>query len=266
MSAQAWYKDWFNSTFYHKLYCERDDKEAETFISGLIDHLEPVPGSYLLDVGCGRGRHSCILAKKGLKVTGIDISIDSIAFAKKFVQSDSPKESFVTFGENENPEFFQHDMRLPFRVNYFDHAFNLFGSFGYFRTRREHDNMIRTIANGLKPNGTFVFDYLNVHYTEDHLVHNEEKKLNGTRYDIHRWHDENHFYKKIVINDPLLHQPIDFTEKLFKFSFGDLNDMLSYHGLQVQEIFGDYQFGHYDVRTKPRLIIIARKAPSRSRF
>jgi SAM-dependent methyltransferase len=259
MSAQAWYKDWFNSAFYHKLCFERDDKEAETFISGLIDHLEPVPGSFLLDVGCGRGRHSCILAEKGFKVTGIDISGDSIAFAKKFVRKDSQ-------GEDENLEFFQHDMRLPFRVNYFDQAFNLFGNFGYFRTRREHDNMIRTIANGLKPNGVFVLDYLNVHYVEDHLIHKEEKKLNGTLYDIHRWHDENHFYKKIVINDPLLHQPIDFTERIFKFSFGDLNDMLSYHGLQVQEIFGDYKFGNYDVRTKPRLIIIARKTPSRSPF
>jgi hypothetical protein len=35
--------------------------------------------------------------------------------------------------------------------------------------------------------------------------------------------------------------------------------MLSYHGLQVQEVFGDYQLGNYDVRTTPRLIIIARK-------
>jgi len=35
--------------------------------------------------------------------------------------------------------------------------------------------------------------------------------------------------------------------------------MLSYHGLQVQEVFGDYQLGNYDVRTKPRLIIVAKK-------
>ena len=247
MSEQAWYKEWFNSPFYHKLYFERDDKEAETFISTLIDHLQPAPGSTILDIACGRGRHSRILAKKGFNVTGIDISFDSIAFAKKF--------------ENENLEFYQHDMRLPFRVNYFDHAFNFFTSFGYFRTRREHDDTIRTIANGLKPNGIFVIDYLNVHYSEDHLVYNEQKKLNGTNYEIHRWHDDTHFYKKIVINDPLLHQPVNYTEKVSKFSFGDLNDMLSYQGLQVQEVFGDYKLGNYDVRTKPRLIIIAKKSP-----
>ena len=86
-----------------------------------------------------------------------------------------------------------------------------------------------------------------------------KKKINGTRYEIHRWHDETHFYKKIIINDPGLMHAIDFTEKVSKFSFGDFNDMLSYHGLQVKEVFGDYQLGNYDVRTKPRLIIIAKK-------
>jgi len=247
MSEQAWYKEWFNSPFYHRLYFERDEKEAAGFISTLIDHLEPAPGSYMLDIACGRGRHSRFLAEKGFNVTGIDISFDSIAFAKKI--------------EKENLEFYQHDMRLPFRLNYFDHAFNFFTSFGYFKTRREHDDAIRTIANGLKPNGIFVIDYLNVHYSEDHLVYNEEKKINGTRYEIHRWHDETHFYKKIIINDPGLMHAIDFTEKVSKFSFGDFNDMLSYHGLQVQEVFGDYQLGNYDVRTKPRLIIIAKKKP-----
>ena len=106
-----------------------------------------------------------------------------------------------------------------------------------------------------------MIDYLNVHYSEDHLVYNEQKKLNGTNYEIHRWHDDTHFYKKIVINDPLLHQPVNYTEKVSKFSFGDLNDMLSYQGLQVQEVFGDYKLGKYDVRTKPRLIIVAKKSP-----
>jgi len=245
MSEQAWYKEWFNSPFYHKLYFERDDKEASAFILKLIDHLKPAHGSYMLDVACGRGRHSRILAEKGFNVTGIDISFDSIAFAKKY--------------EKDTLEFYQHDMRLPFRVNYFDHTFNFFTSFGYFKTRREHDDAIRTIANGLKPNGIFVIDYLNVHYSEDHLVHNEEKTINGTRYEIRRWHDETHFYKKIIITDTLLLQAIDYTEKVSKFSFGDLNDMLSYHGLQVQEVFGDYQLGNYDVRTKPRLIIVAKK-------
>ncbi len=245
MTDTAWYKNWFNSSFYHKLYFKRDEKEAEAFITQLIHHLQPAPQSRMLDVACGKGRHSKILAAKGFYVTGIDISTDSIRHAKKT--------------EKENLEFFEHDMRLPFRSNYFHYAFNFFTSFGYFRTRREHDAAIRTIATCLRQGGLFVIDYLNVHYAEDHLVHNDRKQIDGTLYEIHRWDDESHFYKKITVTDASLRQPMSYTEKVAKFSLGDFTDMFSYHGLQVQEVFGDYQFSQYDVRKSPRMIIIARK-------
>lgn len=245
MAENAWYKEWFNSSFYHKLYFERDEKEAEAFIKKLISHLQPLPHSRMLDVACGKGRHSKTLAALGFQVTGIDISADSIAWAKQF--------------ECDNLDFFVHDMRLPFYANYFDHAFNFFTSFGYFKTRREHDDSIRTIANSLKPGGCFTIDYLNVHYAEEHLVHNESKQLGQTVYDIHRWDDDSHFYKKITVTDPSLSTPLEYTERVAKFSLGDFTDMLSFQGLQVQEVFGDYQFNSYEVRNTPRLILIAKK-------
>ncbi|MDQ6761961.1 MAG: class I SAM-dependent methyltransferase, partial [Bacteroidota bacterium] len=155
INAKPWFKDWFNSPYYHQLYFKRDESEAAAFINKLIEHLQPAPASLMLDIACGKGRHSRMLAAKGFHVTGIDLSTDSIIEAKKF--------------DAENLEFFVHDMRLPFWINYFDYAFNFFTSFGYFNTRREHDNSIRTIAQSIKPGGIFVIDYLNVHYAEDHL-------------------------------------------------------------------------------------------------
>jgi SAM-dependent methyltransferase len=248
MAEKSWYKDWFNSPFYHKLYFDRDEKEASAFIHKLLYHLSPKPGSRMLDAACGKGRHSKILASAGHQVTGIDISPDSIAIAKK--------------SESENLEFFVHDMRLPFHINYFDYAFNFFTSFGFFKTRREHDDAIRTIVKSLKPGGSFVIDYLNTHYVEDHLVHNEIKKISGTEYNIHRWDDETHFYKKITVSDKALTNPIEHTERVAKFSLGDFNDMLSFQGMQVSEVLGDYNLNTYDVRKTPRLIVIARKNPS----
>lgn len=245
MADKPWYKDWFNSPFYHRLYFERDEKEAQAFIHQLIKHLNPVSGSRMLDIACGKGRHSKMLASFGYDVTGFDLSPDSIAWAKQF--------------EQERLHFFLHDMRLPFYSNYFDYAFNFFTSFGYFKTRREHDAAIRTISTSLKPVGKFVIDYLNVHYAEQHLVHNEVKEIGGTRYEIHRWESDTHFYKKITITDPALLKPQQFTEEVAKFSLGDFTDMLSYQGLQVQEVFGDYQLGNYDIKKTPRLIIVAQK-------
>lgn len=245
MSKQSWFKDWFNSPYYHQLYFNRDEVEAAAFIDELIVHLTPKPGSRLLDVACGKGRHSRHLAQKGFDVTGIDLSEDSIAEALKF--------------ESETLHFYRHDMRLPFWINYFDYAFNFFTSFGYFKTEREHDNSIRTIAQSLKSGGYFVLDYLNVHYAEDHLVHQFEQEIAGINYFITKWFDETHFYKKIVVEDEALKEPLIYTEKVAKFSLGDFTDMLAYQDLQIQEVFGDYNFGNYDVRKSPRLILIAKK-------
>jgi SAM-dependent methyltransferase len=242
---QPWFKDWFNTPYYHQLYFKRDEREAAAFIDALIDYLHPLPHARMLDVACGKGRHSIQLAQKGFWVTGIDLSEDSIAEANQSAQ--------------ENLQFFQHDMRLPFWMNYFDYAFNFFTSFGYFRTRREHDNAIRTIAQSMKPGGTLVMDYLNVHYAEDHLVHQLEKEIDGVNYYITKWFDETHFYKKIVVEDEALDAPLEYTEKVAKFSLGDFTEMFAYQGLQLQEVFGDYAFGHYDVRKSPRMVMMARK-------
>jgi SAM-dependent methyltransferase len=245
MAATLWFKDWFNSPYYHQLYFQRDEEEAAAFIYLLLHHLKPSAQARMLDVACGRGRHSKILAGKGYDVSGIDISAESIVFAKQF--------------ETEKLRFFQHDMRLPFWINYFDYAFNFFTSFGYFRTEREHYNAVRTIAHSLKPKGVFVLDYLNVHYAEEHLVHRFDKEIDGVNYFITKWFDETHFYKKIVVEDDKLQEPLEYTEKVAKFNLGDFNDMLSFYKLQVQEVFGDYQLGSYDVTKSPRLILIASK-------
>lgn len=252
MAEKEWYKAWFNSPFYHKLYFEHDEKEAQKIILRLLDYLKPKAGSRILDVACGRGRHSRFLASKGFDVTGIDLSFDSIEYARQFEEKDF-------FVEKENLHFYQHDMRLPMWSNYFDLALNFFTSFGYFATRREHDDTIRTIATSLKPESYLLFDYLNVHFVEERLVHDEIKILGETKYEIHRWMDEDHFYKKIIVTDPSLDSPKEFTEKVAKLSLGDFTDMFSFQNLQVTDVFGDYQLNGYDVKKTPRMIVVGRK-------
>ncbi len=143
MAAKEWYKDWFNSPFYHKLYFDRDETEAQQFIERLLQHLKPPPESRMLDVACGKGRHSKFLASRGFDVTGIDISVDSINYAIQFAQ--------------DNLHFYVHDMRFLFWINYFDYAFNFFTSFGYFGTRREHDDALRTIVGSIKKRWNFCY-------------------------------------------------------------------------------------------------------------
>src|ERR1700712_2076270 len=195
-----WFRDWFNSPYYHQLYAYRDKKEAADFIDKLIADLKPAPGATMLDVACGKGRHSMQLASKGFDVTGIDLSHESIREALK--------------NEQENLHFYEHDMRLPFWINYFDYAFNFFTSFGYFKTQREHDNAIRTISQALKPTGIFVMDFLNIKYSEKRGVEKTEKQIGDAHYTISKWTDDEHFYKKINIEDKTLSKPLQCIERV----------------------------------------------------
>ncbi|MCU0335632.1 MAG: methyltransferase domain-containing protein [Chitinophagaceae bacterium] len=243
MAQKEWFDDWFDTPYYHQLYFQRDQQEAARFIAALIAHLDPAAGSRMLDVACGKGRHSIQLHSMGFEVTGIDISVSSIAQANQHAA--------------DTLQFYVHDMRQPFWINYFDYAFNFFTSFGYFRTRREHDAAMRSIGQSIKPGGTLVVDYLNTHYAEDHLQHTADVALNGYNYHVTKWMDETHFYKKIEVEHDDFTEPHIYTEKVAKFSLGDFTDMMAYQGLQIREVFGDYNLGAYDTRKTPRMIMLA---------
>lgn len=252
MPVNEWFRDWFSSPFYHKLYFERDEKEAERFIDRLLAVLKPEANARMIDFGCGRGRHAYILAQHGYDVTGVDISFESIAHAQQYSADQA--------GGLKNLHFYQQDIRLPSWINFFDYAFNFFTSFGYFHTRREHDAALRTISNSLKTSGTIMFDYLNVHYAEAHMKPNEFRQIGQTTYEIHRWHDDHHFYKRIIVTDPSLDQKYEYVEKVAKFILGDFTDMLSFQKMQVTDVFGDYQLSPYHISHTPRMILLGKKA------
>ncbi|HVI47583.1 MAG TPA: class I SAM-dependent methyltransferase [Chitinophaga sp.] len=243
---KQWFKDWFNSPYYHLLYNNRDEKEAAAFIDKLLAYLHPVPDAEMLDVACGKGRHAKYLADKGYNVTGIDLSIESITIAKKL--------------ENDHLSFFQHDMRLPFRVNYFDVVFNFFTSFGYFDTQRDNDNALRTLRNALKPGGRLVLDYLNSTYVAEHLIVDEVKEKDDVVFDIRREYKDKKFLKHIGILDKVQMRRAAFNESVNAFTRVDFEQMFSRQGLTITEIFGDYHFNSYDEQRSPRLILIATKS------
>jgi 2-polyprenyl-3-methyl-5-hydroxy-6-metoxy-1,4-benzoquinol methylase len=82
--THEWYLQWFNSPYYFKLYGKRNRKEAREFLDRLFNLLKPQEGAKVLDLACGRGRHSRYLAEKRFIVTGIDTSENSIAHSKQF--------------------------------------------------------------------------------------------------------------------------------------------------------------------------------------
>jgi len=244
-SDPAWFKHWFDSSFYHQLYANRDEKEAAGFIDELLANLQPSQNASMLDLGCGTGRHARYLASNGFNVTGIDLAASSIRSAQKY--------------ENGSLQFYRHDMRLPFGRNCYNIVFNFFTSFGYFKTSEEDHQVVGNIAAALKPGGMLVMDYINSAWSEKRSVPSETKEIDGIIYHITRHSDEKHFFKKITIEDIQPGEPFEYTEQVAKFSLTDFDKMFSLHGLELQQVSGDYNLGSYDAEKSPRLILLAKK-------
>ena len=69
-----WFITWFNTPYYHLLYKNRNQSEAEHFIQHLLQQLKPSEEAIFLDVACGKGRHSKFIHKNGYYINGIDLS------------------------------------------------------------------------------------------------------------------------------------------------------------------------------------------------
>jgi len=240
-----WFKSWFDSSYYHQLYAGRDEQEAASFINELLNVLKPAPNSSMLDLGCGAGRHARQLASHGYRVAGMDLSSSSIREAKK--------------SETTNLQFYRQDMREPFGIRQFDYVFSFFTSFGYFKDDMENHQVISNISKSLKRGGTLLMDYINTPWSEERIVPYEEKEIDGVVYHITRWTNDKNFNKKIVIDTMLDDGLIEYTEQVKKFSLADFEEMFSCHGLQLNEVYGDYKLSAYDEKKSSRLILSAKK-------
>lgn len=244
MQQTDWFENWFSSPYYKILYEHRDELEAQAFVEKLIEYLNPLPFSRMLDIACGEGRFAKQLAEHGYEVTGIDLSHASIEKAKIF--------------EDEGLEFFVHDMRFPFYVNYFDFAFNFFTSFGYFAHHRDHMMAAKSFAGALKKNGFLVIDYLNKEFVLNKLVPQDEIRKGAYTFHIKRSLERNHILKQIDFKDADGKEK-HFTERVAAFTLADFIHMFKTVKMSLVATFGDYQLNTYHPTDSPRMIMIFKK-------
>ena len=239
MKKEIWFESWFDTNFYHELYKNRDEDEANNFIENLIDKLKLDPDSEVLDLACGKGRHALKMSDYFQKVTGIDLSKNSINIAKKF--------------KKENLKFFTGDMRNFSLNKKFDFIFNLFTSFGYFENFNENSLVLDNCNKHLKKNGLIVIDYLNPEKVVNTLVKNEIKIINKTKYTISRKIENNFIIKDIYINNKE-----HFYEKVQLINLEIFNEILKKANFTIDQTFGNYHLEEYN-KNSNRLIITALK-------
>ena len=239
MNTSDWFTDWFNTSYYHTLYKDRNDKDAQLFMRNIINFLKIPSSSHLLDLPCGKGRHSIYLNSLGYKVTGADLSVNSIQAAKKY--------------ENNTLDFKLKDMRKPFNIKY-DAVFNLFTSFGYFENDMDDILVLKNIHKGLHKNGLLVLDFLNVVNVEKKLVKKEVKIVDEITFNLQREIKDGFIVKHITFKDNGINHA--YSERVKYLTLEKFESYFSEAGLKIKHIFGDYHLSKFNPITSERLIFV----------
>jgi SAM-dependent methyltransferase len=237
--TNSWFASWFDTPYYHILYKDRDYEEAQLFMDNLTQYLNLPDDAKILDLACGKGRHSIYLNTLGYDVTGADLSENSIAEAAK--------------NNSKTLHFEVHDMREPFEQK-FDAIFNLFTSFGYFENDADNVKTLKAICESLTEYGFGVIDFMNVKHVIDNLVPEETKTVEGIDFHIKRYVKDNHIYKEIDFEDDGEHY--HFTEKVQALTLEDFEAMMEEAGIHLLDIFGDYKLRKFYKNESERLILI----------
>ncbi|MGK4568744.1 class I SAM-dependent methyltransferase [Flavobacterium sp. 3HN19-14] len=234
-----WFASWFDTPYYHILYKDRDHAEAQLFMDNITNYLNLPEDAKILDLACGKGRHSIYLNELGYDVTGADLSENSIVEASK--------------SANEKLHFVVHDMREPFAQKY-DAILNLFTSFGYFENDSDNLKTLQSICKSLTEYGFGVIDFMNVDQVISNLVPQETKTVDGIDFHIRRFYIDGHIYKEIDFEDK--GKQYHFTEKVQALTLEDFENLMEEAGIYLLDVFGDYKLRKFHKKESERLIMI----------
>jgi SAM-dependent methyltransferase len=242
-NKKQWFELWFDSPLYHILYKNRNDEEAHLFIDSILKYLDINAGT-VLDLACGKGRHAHYLAEKKLDVVGLDLSKESIQYAADTYQLP-------------NLEFYVHDMRLPFRMNYFNYIFNFFTSLGYFNDLRDNEKVFESMHAGLKEDGYILIDFMNTEKVINNLVPRENKQIDGYTFYLRREVENGKITKHIQVEKgEYLWMYKEEVQALKQHHF---HTFLNNTGFTLIKEFGDYRLNNYNPKTSDRYILLAKK-------
>jgi SAM-dependent methyltransferase len=251
-SAPWWVRAF--SSGYLTVYGHRDDGEAARNVSGIARLLDLAPHARVLDLACGEGRYCRALSARGFQVTGVDLSDDLLAEARR--------RSPLLPGM---PTYVRADMRsLPFGPQ-FDAVVSLFTSFGYFDERADDARVLSGVARVLVPGGRFLLDFLNAEHVRRHLVTESVEDRAPHRVMTSRRIDDTseggpYVRKSVVVVDPRVDRIVfDAEERVRLYEPGMIDAMLRTAELEpVGAPVGDFEGAPW-TPSSPRWIRVARK-------
>jgi SAM-dependent methyltransferase len=220
--------------------------EVPAVVDSILALAGTAPGSAVLDVCCGPGRHALEFAARGHRVVGVDITEPYIAAAR---------DSAGAMGLG--AEFILADARSWSRPGAFSLAVNLFTSFGYFETRSEDETMLERIHESLEPGGALVMDLVGKEIAARDFTGGEVFERDGRRIQteftvIGAWEG---LRNRWVVVDGDKRIDRSWVQRLYAAT--ELRDSLLKAGFSSVALFGSWDGSPYDAEAV-RLVALAR--------
>jgi SAM-dependent methyltransferase len=216
-------------------------------IDKVVRLLQITPGIRVLDLGCGIGRDSLELARRGFKVTGIDRTESYLQQAREQAEK-----------EKLDIEFVRSDMRAFRLAGAFDAVINLFTTFGYFEDINDDRKVIGNVIESLKPGGVFILDT----HGKETLAKIFQKRM---------WHEQDGV---IVLQEHNVSQNWSWMQNRWimlrnnerieniishrLYAGSEMAALLSGSGFSRVDIYGDFDGHPYD-ETARRLVAVGHK-------
>lgn len=209
----------------------------------LIRQMELRPGMAVLDVPCGNGRHASELARRGIRMTGVDLATGFLDEARRT----APEVEWV-----------QEDMRALPWTERFDAAYCWGNSFGYF----DHVSCVRfleALARALKPGGRFLLDTgLVAESLLPHLQSERTLQIGDIAFGSRNVYDPLEGRLDITYTFTRGEEREVKATHQWVHSAAELNRMLRQSGLEPLRAFGEVDEQEYALGS-PRLILLARR-------
>jgi SAM-dependent methyltransferase len=238
-----WFQHWFDSPLHEQLYTKRDDTEANRLAELITGHIPIEAYPTLMDLGCGRGRHSINFANRGYRVTGVDLAPTAISRAKA-------KAALAGL----EIDFRVGDMRMPLDQT-FDVVVNLFTSFGYFASEAENELPIAAMSKMVRLGGQVWIDFLNPGNVRANLVPSDSGSIPEWSYTSRRWIEDGAVRKEIHLIEDATGDEQIFNEYVRLLELDWFEAVSSKYGLKLQTVYGDYDGNVHDAITSPRQIM-----------
>ena len=245
---QEWYED---ETFWRKMYPFMFPKQKFDGAGQEIDsvlELADLKSGDVLDLACGPGRHATTLAKRGFRVTGVDLSPFLLRQAKGLAQA-----------EGVSIEWVREDMRSFARPEAFDLAISLFTSFGYFGDRRDDVRVLRNVYQSLRENGAIVMEMMGKERLASVFQPTGSVKLPDGRILVERREILDNWSR--IRNEWIVIEGDTATTFQFEISIysgHELKDRLYEAGFNEVTLFGGFDGSEYGLDAR-RLVAVARK-------